>query len=48
MDEREEDEKTAVSSTHLLHSSYPSVGQQAGRGEDRQKTKTTLIPAASC
>lgn len=40
--------ETAASSTHLQHSSYRSVWQQAGRRVDRQKTTTTRTPAASC
>lgn len=40
--------ETAASSTRLMHSSYLSVRQQAGGRVDRQETKTTLIPAASC
>ncbi len=40
--------ETAASSIRLPHSSYLSVRQQAGGRVDRQKTKTTLIPAASC
>lgn len=38
--------ETATSSTRLQHSSYLSVRQQTGGRVDRQKTKTTLTPAA--